>query len=156
MLDAWCLMLVACLNFATFHHLAKFLDHFLPIRLLLEACSLRQVSSPEDFPFILIIGPADFHCLDRIRSSAWRDFSWPWLAFVISKLIFIILLLLTHHIIVASLWLVAFGQVLPNIMRVGRLHTWPQIQLMTLRSEAVSIPDWIRAQVWPRPTSRSL
>ena len=118
--------LCACglpLEACSFYHLAKFLDHFLPIRLLLEACSLRQVSSPEDFPFILMIGPADFHCLDRIRSSACSDFSWPWLAFVISKLIFMFLLLLTHHIIVASLWLVAFGQVLPNIMRVGRLHT---------------------------------
>ena len=105
--------LAACglpLEACSFYHLAKFLDHFLPIRLLLEACSRRLVSSPDDLPFIVMIGPKGLHCLDRIRSSPCSDFSWPWLAFVISKLIFIFLLLLTHHIIVASLWLDALAK----------------------------------------------
>ena len=89
-----------------FYHLAKFLDHFFPIRLLLVACSLRLVSFPADSPFIVMIGPECFHCLDKIRSSQCSDFSWPWLAFVISKLIFSFIILF-YFLIVASLWLVA-------------------------------------------------
>jgi hypothetical protein len=80
-----------------FYHLAKFLDHFFLIRLLLEAWILRLESSPEDLPFTLIIGPKDLHCLERIRSSAWRDFSCPWDAFLISKLILIMFFSLSFH-----------------------------------------------------------
>ena len=109
MLGAWC-----------FYHLDKFFAHFLPTRFLLEACSLRLVSSPDDLPFIVMIGPKGFHCRDKILSSPWSDLSWPWLAFVISKLIFIVLL---YHLIVASLWL--WPSMYHDQPKYVRGSTWP-------------------------------
>jgi len=94
------------LMLAAFYHFVKFFDHFLAIRLLLEPRNRRLVSSPDDLPFIVMIGPECFHCLDIIRSSQCSDFSWPWLAFVISKLIFSFIILF-YFPIVASLWLAA-------------------------------------------------
>jgi len=100
----------ACgLRLDAFYHFVKFFDHFLAIRLLLEPRNRRLVSSPDDLPFIVMIGPECFHCLDIIRSSQCSDFSWPWLAFVISKLIFSFIILF-YFPIVASLWLAALAK----------------------------------------------